>query len=241
MDPRNRIVVILRSSRNLLAAVVLLAVPILSAAPAQALSWTNVWCAAGAECPKVGVPTGPCTCGFWKDSPASETANSETVFVFVKSTAANPATDETAMWKATFPAADYSAYDRFRVRAGVNDYGGLEVILYKNTGGAAFNNCEDNKLMFPDILAIASWASGGAFVDDSVLSRQDINPIVIASGDSLGVCIRITDNPDTAAPASQRSSAQACAAGTPGRRVPAATGSSATGQGVPVQVRNASR
>lgn len=209
MDPRKRIVVILRSSRNFLAAALLLCtLSVLSTGPAQALSWTMVSCAAGAECPKVGVPTGPCTCGFWKDSPASETANSETVFVFVKSTSGNPAVDETAEWKATIPAADYSAYDRFRVRAGVNDYGGLQVILYKNTGGIAFNNCEDNMLMFPDILAIASWASGGAFVDDSVLSRQDINPITIASGDSLGVCIRLTDNPDNAAPASQRSSGQ---------------------------------
>ena len=176
---------------------------------ASALTWTNVACAGGTECPKVGVPTGPCSCGFYLDSPGSLASDPETVFTFVKSggNGEGLALDETAKWNAVAPAADFSPYNNMEVRAAVNDNAFLKVILYRNLGGADFNNCAETS---PDIITTIMYGGGskaGDPGDDDSIFRVKSAAVAIGVNEPIGLCIILSDDSDNVVPVVMRSSA----------------------------------
>jgi hypothetical protein len=177
---------------------------LISAQSASALSWTNVACAGGAECPKVGTPVAACSCGFYLDSPGSLIADGETVFTFVKSSSEG-AIDETAKWKATLVAGNYAGFNEIRARAAANDSSFLKVILYRNVFGNDFNNCLD---VSPDIIATLQWGGVAGPDDDDSIFREKSAAVAIAPFEQLGLCIILSDDPDNVAPAVQRSSGQ---------------------------------
>ncbi|HET6372268.1 MAG TPA: hypothetical protein VFG76_03110 [Candidatus Polarisedimenticolia bacterium] len=161
------------------------------ATPALALDWTNVMCTPGLECNQTGTPSSPCECGFWKDSPASFT---EGVFIFVES--ADPAADETGKWIATIDPVEIGSFNQLRIRAAANDSSILKVIAYSAVGG----NLESCGEVGVDIAGTVQIGPG----DDVSAFYTRTAPL---NGPVAGLCIILTDDLDSAAPVSGRSSA----------------------------------
>jgi len=162
------------------------------ATPAHALNWTNVMCASGVECNQNGTPDFPCQCGLWQDSPASI---SETAYLFVESRSQER--DETGKWLARLDPPVTEGFDQLRARATANDSSILKVIAYSAAGGA-FDQCGEEG---PDIAGVLQWGPA----DDNSLFYNKVAPVTLPV---IGLCIILTDDPDTAAPVSGRTSAQ---------------------------------
>jgi len=160
--------------------------------PANALTWTNVMCTPGIECNQNGTPDFPCQCGFWQDSPASI---SETVYLFVESRSQEK--DETGKWLARIDPPVIEGFDQLRARAAANDSSILKVIAYNAVGGA-FELCGEEG---PDIAGVLQWGPK----DDNSAFYNKLAPLKLPV---VGLCIVLTDDPDTAAPVSGRTSAQ---------------------------------
>jgi hypothetical protein len=175
----------------------LVGLSLVSDTSAQApLSWNNVLCTPGAECPQSGTPSGACQCGFWTDSPGSTAVNGETVYVFVQ---CRPDVDDTGAWRAPLPIPDVT-HNTFRARAAANDSSILQIIAYAQIGaGTDWATCAKGGA---GVVATLQWAG-----DDN--SRYSVKSAVYALGTPIaGLCIILTDDPDNVAPFSQRSTAQ---------------------------------
>ena len=187
-----------RSHRNAAAFLIGGALTLASALPASALTWTNVQCTVtGLECPQIGTPNAPCDCGLYKDAPGvASVSHKDTAFLFVSSNVVGG--DETAEWKAPL-AASLNGQATLEVRQAVNDSSEVTVILYDSTGGAGYANCLS---VDPSVVAVLDTGDNGAD------SRFGITTVPIAAGKKVaGICLRISDNADTAVPVSKRSSA----------------------------------
>ena len=162
------------------------------ATPANALDWTNVLCTPGIECNQKGTPDFACQCGLWADSPSSI---SETAFLFVESRSIEK--DETGKWMARIDPPVTSGFDQLRTRASANDSSILKVIAY-NAVGAGLESCAEEG---PDVGGVLQWGPA----DDNSYYYNKTAPLTLPV---VGLCIILTDDADTAAPVSGRTSAQ---------------------------------